>query len=150
MGCSVRRQADLCWLCLRFKERKDGDDERSEMKMGIKQVCEFSTLLPSLTQADHCMLQMRKRRMMKASRHSVDIGQVLVVPVEVATTVDPVLGAGVKVGALLEPSGRHIHTDYTSAGIYCAIYKCLDVLRNFYYFLPFLKKILFDLENHFI
>lgn len=40
---------------------------------------------------------------MKAGRLSVDIGQVLVVPIEVATAVDPVLGAGVRVGAHLEP-----------------------------------------------
>ena len=43
---------------------------------------------------------------MKAGRLSVDIGQVLVVPIEVATAVDPVLGAGVRVGAILEPSEK--------------------------------------------
>ena len=40
---------------------------------------------------------------MKARMPSVDIWQTLVVPVEVATGVDPVLGAGVWVGACLEP-----------------------------------------------
>lgn len=47
---------------------------------------------------------------MKADGLSVDIGQVLVVPIEVATAVDPVLGAGVRVGAHLEPPGKtHKH-----------------------------------------
>lgn len=58
---------------------------------------------------------------MKASRRSVDIRQVLVVPIEVATTVDPVLAASVRVGAQLEPPERH-NTDETSAGIYCAFF----------------------------
>lgn len=46
---------------------------------------------------------------MKASRRSVDIWQVLVVPIEVATGVEPGLGAGVRVGAHLEPPERHKH-----------------------------------------
>ena len=44
---------------------------------------------------------------MKAGGLSVDIGQVMVVPIEVATAVVPVLGAGVRVGAHLEPTEKH-------------------------------------------
>lgn len=36
---------------------------------------------------------------------SVDVWQILVVPIEVAASVEPVLGAGVCVGAQLEPPG---------------------------------------------
>lgn len=38
---------------------------------------------------------------------SVDFWQVLVVPIEIATSVEPVLGAGVRVGAQLEPPEWH-------------------------------------------
>lgn len=48
-------------------------------------------------------------RKMKASRVSVYIRQVLVVPIEVAATVDPVLGAGVWVGAHLEPPKKSLN-----------------------------------------
>lgn len=68
-------------------------------------VCGFLTFLSFPWQEDHCRLK-RKRRM-RASGLSVDIGQVLVVPVEVATGVEPALGAGVWVGAHLEPPERH-------------------------------------------
>ncbi len=44
---------------------------------------------------------------MKASRLSVDIRQVFVVPIEVATGVEPSLHARVRVGAHLEPPVRH-------------------------------------------
>lgn len=36
---------------------------------------------------------------------SVDVWQILVVPIEVAASVEPVLGAGVCVGAQFEPPG---------------------------------------------
>lgn len=36
---------------------------------------------------------------------SVDVWQMLVVPTEVAASVEPILGAGVYVGAQLEPPG---------------------------------------------
>ena len=48
---------------------------------------------------------------MKARVLSVDVGQVLVVPIEVATGVEPPLGAGVRVGAHLEPPERHTNTE---------------------------------------
>lgn len=48
---------------------------------------------------------------MKASGQSVDIGQVLVVPIEVATSIEPALGAGVRVGPHLEPPERHTNTE---------------------------------------
>lgn len=51
-------------------------------------------------------LQIWWRRRRKASRFSVDIGQVLVVPVEVSTSVDPILGTCVWIGAHLEPPKR--------------------------------------------
>lgn len=38
---------------------------------------------------------------------SVDVWQMLVVPIEVAASVEPILGAGVYVGAQLEPPGWH-------------------------------------------
>lgn len=41
---------------------------------------------------------------------SVDVWQMLVVPTEVAASVEPILGAGVYVGAQLEPPGRHNST----------------------------------------
>lgn len=58
---------------------------------------------------------MLRRR--KASRRSVDVGQALVVPIEVSAAVDPVLGAGVRVSALLEPPERRM-TTLMSAGYY--------------------------------
>lgn len=57
------------------------------------------------------------RRRRKASRFSVDIRQVLVVPVEVSTSVDPILGTCVWIGAHLEPP-KKINTGYISVGIY--------------------------------
>lgn len=44
---------------------------------------------------------------LKSSGLSVDIRHVSVVPIEVATSVEPALGAGVWVGAHLEPPERH-------------------------------------------
>lgn len=41
--------------------------------------------------------------MVKREEPSVDIWQVLVVPIKVATGVQPLLGAAVRVGAHLEP-----------------------------------------------
>lgn len=41
---------------------------------------------------------------------SVDVRQVGVVPAEVASSVEPVLGAGVGVSARLEPPGTQMHT----------------------------------------
>lgn len=43
---------------------------------------------------------------MKGSRLSVDVWEILVVPVEVVTIVDPILIAGVRVGAQMEPSEK--------------------------------------------
>lgn len=44
---------------------------------------------------------------LKSSGLSVDIRQVLVVPIEVAPSVEPALGAGVRVSAHLEPPVGH-------------------------------------------
>lgn len=75
------------------------DTEGSEVKMGMW------ILYISLHLMTGRSLQVKKRRRkMKASRLSVDIRQVFVVPIEVAPGVEPVLGAGVRVGARLEPS----------------------------------------------
>lgn len=43
---------------------------------------------------------------------SVDVGQVLVVSIEVSPAVEPGRGVGVRVGAHLEPPGTHTSTPF--------------------------------------
>jgi len=49
---------------------------------------------------------------MKAGGLSVDVGQVLVVSIEVSPGVEPGRGVGVRVGAHLEPPGTHTRTPF--------------------------------------